>query len=445
MSKCPFHVAPVSDAPASPERRSLLVGLGLAGSGAMISALSHATAARALEAPADCAAPDSKARQPFYGTHQSGVTTERPATALFATFNVLAPSRQELERLFRSLTERIAFLTMGGPAPTADPRFPPPDSGIVGPIIEPDNLTMTLSVGASLFDGRFGLDAVKPAYLSAMPSFPNDALEDEICHGDLLLQICSNTADTNIHALRDIIKHHPDLLMLRWKYDGLLPIARPQGATPRNLLGFKDGTANPDTGNAALMDRIVWVRPESGEPAWAMAGSYQVVRVIRQLVERWDRTPLQEQENIIGRDKASGAPLTLADEKAIPDYAADPDGARVPLNAHIRLANPRLPETEANVILRRSFNYSRGVTKAGQLDIGLIFVCFQSNLEAGFATVQRRLKGEPLEEYIKPVGGGYFFALPGAARPGDYLGRGLIEADMPDAKAGAAAATSQKG
>ncbi|MDT8261966.1 Dyp-type peroxidase, partial [Roseomonas sp. DSM 102946] len=251
------------------------------------------------------------------------------------------------------------------------------------------------------------------------------------CHGDLLLQVCANTPQSTIHALRDIIKAAPDLLRLRWRLDGTLPPASGGQAprqTPRNLLGFKDGTANLDPTDPALMERHIWVGPEDGEPAWARGGSYQVVRIIRNFVERWDRTPLQEQQQIFGRDKREGAPLGLEREHDIPDYAADAEGKRIPLDAHIRLANPRTPETADSLILRRPFNYDRGVTRAGQLDMGLLFICFQRNLRRGFIAVQERLNGEPLEEYIKPTGGGYFFALPGVPDPGRYLGQGLIEA-----------------
>jgi deferrochelatase/peroxidase EfeB len=195
----------------------------------------------------------------------------------------------------------------------------------------------------------------------------------------------------------------------------------------RNLLGFKDGTANLDARDEALMERVVWTHGAEGEPAWTNGGSYHVVRVIRMLVERWDRTPLQEQQTIIGREKMEGAPLGLVGEKTDPDYASDPEGKRVPLNAHIRLANPRTPGSEANLILRRPYNFQSGITKAGQLDMGLLFVSFQADLQAGFVTVQNRLNGEPLEEYIKPVGGGYFFALPGVASPDDYLAKPLLE------------------
>ena len=366
----------------------------------------------------------------FYSRHQPGIVTPPPAAGLVAAFDVLAPSRAELERLFRVLTSRIAFLMAGGTPPETDPRFPPPDSGILGPKIVPDGLTITVGVGASLFDERFGLAARRPAELETMRRFPNDALDRAWVHGDLLVQICANVPMAALHALRDLIKHTPDLLRLRWKLDGFLPphAAGAKPETPRNLLGFKDGTANIDPKDERLLDQLIWVQPGGAEPAWTAGGTYMAVRIIRNLVERWDRTPLQEQEAIMGRAKASGAPLGRAKEHDDPDYASDPDGKRIPHDAHIRLANPHTPEAMRTRILRRPYNYSRGVTRAGQLDMGLIFICFQRSLREGFIAIQERLNGEPLEEYIKPVGGGYFFVLPGVTGPDRFLGQELLAA-----------------
>ena len=414
----------------TPTRRSLLQGLG-AGSFAALGV--GPVAAAGADCRADQESDGTLDFQPFYGPRQAGVVTPQPAAALFASFDVLAEDRAGVEKLFRTLTRRIAVLTHRepAPAPTLDPKLPPADSGLLGPQIYPDNLTMTVAVGASLFDGRFGLAASKPRHLITMEQFPNDALDRKLCHGDLMLQICSNTSETNIHALRDVIKNLPDLLALRWKLDGFLPphtIKRAGKDTVRNLLGFKDGTANLAVSDGALMERTVWVQPGSGEPAWTAGGSYQVVRVIRNLVERWDRTPLAEQQRIIGRNKMSGAPLGMNNEHDVPPYASNPQDESIARDAHIRLANPRNKASETSLILRRGYNFSRGLSPAGQLDMGLMFVCFQSNLSAGFLTIQRRLSGEPLEEYIKPVGGGYFFVLPGAQDQNTFLGQGLLGA-----------------
>ncbi|KPC51897.1 iron uptake transporter deferrochelatase/peroxidase subunit [Amantichitinum ursilacus] len=417
-----------ADAPTNASRRRLLLGLGVGGGAAALGALVATTVGANVQPKW----PDTTSeRQPFFGNHQAGIVTPQPAAALVVAFDVLAKDKAALERLFRLLTARADFLTKGGRAPEDDPRMPPMDSGVLGPNIYPDNLTMTVSVGASIFDQRFGLAEHKPKHLGEMPQFPNDQLDADLCHGDLLLQICSNTAETNIHALRDIVKHTPDLLSVRWKMDGFLPphTLRKMGTeTVRNLLGFKDGSANIDAQNDQLMNQLVWVSDQSAEPSWTVGGSYQVVRVVRNLVEQWDRTPLREQENIIGRDKANGAPLGHKNEHDVPDFADDPHGKKIPMDAHIRLANPRTEATKENLILRRGYNYSRGITKSGQFDMGLLFVAYQADLMKGFVTVQTRLNGEPLEEYIKPIGGGYFFALPGVSKDGDFLGQGLLTA-----------------
>ena len=181
-----------------------------------------------------------------------------------------------------------------------------------------------MSVGSSLFDERFGLAALKPLKLQRMTRFPNDSLDASLCHGDLLLQICANTNDTVIHALRDIIKHSPDLLSVRWRREGFISdhAARSRGKeTPINLLGFKDGTANPDSSDDRLMDNILWVSKGQGEPAWAVGGSYQATRIIQFHVEFWDRTPLREQQTIFGREKHSGAPLGMYHEHDVPDLS----------------------------------------------------------------------------------------------------------------------------
>ncbi len=230
--------------------------MGLAGGaiGLGLGSQARATPAGTL-APGDDGTQDS---QPFYGLHQSGVITPQPAAALIVSFDVLAEDHAGLERLFRTLTERIAFLMQGGEPETLDPRYPAPDNGLLGPRVFPDNLTVTVALGASLFNDRYGLQKLRPTRLISMEQFPNDALEAHNCHGDVLLQFCSNTAETNIHALRDILRHTPDLLALRWKIDGFLPphtIKKLGKETVRNLLGFKDGTANLDASDAKRDER----------------------------------------------------------------------------------------------------------------------------------------------------------------------------------------------
>ncbi|MFG5777275.1 iron uptake transporter deferrochelatase/peroxidase subunit [Comamonas sp. J-3] len=452
LSACPASGSTASQ-PQQPARRRWLgdaasvVGAGmLAGMACPAQAQLAAVAASATGHAQVTDAPhtsNSQQRVPFQGLHQAGIVTPRPLAGMVASFDVLADNAADLERLFKTLTERIRFLTQGGAQPVVDAKLPPAGSGILGPVVQPDALTVTVAVGASLFEERYGLQALKPRQLTPMRQHPNDALVPGLCHGDLSIQFCANTPDTNIHALRDIIKNLPDLLSLRWKQEGSVPpipeVLGQPAESARNFLGFRDGSANPDAGDGGLMERIVWVQPGAAEPAWAVGGSYQVVRIIRNFVERWDRTPLQEQEAIMGRAKDSGAPLDARakTEHDVPDYSADADGKKTPLDAHIRLANPRTPGSEANLMLRRPFNYSNGVTKSGQLEMGLLFICYQASLELGFNTVQKRLDGEPLEEYIKPIGGGFFYVLPGVQSADDWLGRSLLAAARNGTDAGA--------
>ena len=364
-----------------------------------------------------------------YGPHQAGITTPHQQFAIMAAFDVTTNNVKDLEKLLRIITARIEFLTKGGELIDGDDKLPPAGSGILGKNVPPDGLTMTLGVGNSLFDQRFGLAGKKPKHLSEMKDFPNDKLQAEWCDGDLSLQVCSFSPESCQNALRDIIKNTAKYAITRWSIDGFLPKTEP-GSAARNLLGFHDGTANPNIQDPKTADEVLWsgVAPNSqDEPAWAKNGSYQAVRLIRHLVEFWDRTPLQEQQTIFGREKYSGAPLGMKQENDTPNYASDPEGKVVPKDSHMRLANPRTEEFKKHLLFRRPFNYSRGLSKAGQLDVGLIFICYQANLDDGFIFVQKLLDFEPLEEYIKPVGGGYFFVLPGFEK-GGYLGQSLLEA-----------------
>ncbi|MGO1298176.1 MAG: iron uptake transporter deferrochelatase/peroxidase subunit [Vibrio sp.] len=434
---CPFHfLSKKKDAASTstqPSRRQLLKGmLGAAGGALMYSGSAHA--ADSMSNDKQTAKDEAQAfsseshRQPFYGEHQSGITTPQQANVALVAFDVLALNKADLIDLFKTLTERCEFLTQGGKVPERNPQYPPLDSGILGPTIPPDNLTITASVGASLFDERFGLSHLKPVHLQQMQEFSNDALDSHWCHGDLMLQICANSADTTMHALRDIIKHTPAYLAVRWRRDGFISAhaAASMGQrTPINLLGFKDGTVNPSGDDATTLNDMLWVH-HGKEPEWAVGGSYQAIRLIRFFVEHWDRTPLQEQQTIFGRERDSGAPLGKAHEHDDPDYAADPHGKRIPLDAHMRLANPRTQGFPEFLLLRRGYSYSYSTSPSGQLDVGLLFIAYQADLQKGFIDTQNRLNGEPLEEYIRPFGGGYFYTLPGVLQ-GQYLGQTLLE------------------
>ncbi|MER6052761.1 Dyp-type peroxidase [Streptomyces sp. NPDC001793] len=355
-------------------------------------------------------------RVPFHGRHQAGILTPQQLFAGFAAFDVLVQDRADLIRLLQRLTDRSRMLSAG---------VKPRDERTASEPPTPDSLSVTVGLGASLFDDRFGLAGHKPRHLKAMPAFPDDRLDPARCHGDLSVQVCAEHPDAIVHVLRDLGRATHGMIRPRWRMDAFMNPSRPSGS-PRNFLGFKDGIVNPDTASGAEMDRLIWVTPPCGEPDWAEGGSYQVLRLIRFHGDAWDDVPVERQEKIFGRRKASGAPLGGDREDEAPDYRDDPDGRIVPLDSHIRLANPRTPHSDKSRFLRRSYNYDQGYDGQGRMNLGLVFCGYQQNVQRQFATVQRRLRHEPLSRFVTPEGGGYFFVPPGVRDEEDWFGSRLM-------------------
>lgn len=371
--------------------------------------------------------PGLNARIPFDGPHQAGVVTPRQDQATFVALDSIAPSQDGLFAALEALSSVARTLTQGDRIPVTRIDDPPPDSGILGQVNSPDSLTVTVAFGASLFDDRYGLGPHRPRHLTAMPAFAHDELDPTRTGGDVLLQICAGQRDTVVHTYRELMRAVSGSLVIRWTVDGFQSAQRGPTAhsSRRNLFAFRDGTGNPDVSDTALMNQLIWVQPGAGEPTWAIGGTYLVARTIRMHVEFWDRVGMLEQEQMIGRDRVTGAPLGGTEEFQDPRYDLDPKGKRIPLDAHIRLANPRTPATSDQRILRRGYNYHRGIDLSGNLDQGLMFIAFNQNPERQYATIQNRLGPEPMTDYITPVGGGYFFVPPGTRGAGDWVGSGL--------------------
>jgi deferrochelatase/peroxidase EfeB len=412
-------------------RRRFLAG-GLASSAAVAGVASTAACGGDSgdgggSAPSTAGAASSARYLEFEGRHQTGITHPANEQGLLAAFDLTATGVDEVRETFVALTDETRRLMAGKRYEDRGPAYPPLYTGAVGNPPPPADLSVVVSVGASLFDGRYGLAHRRPAALDKMPFLANDRLDPARSHGDVLLGVTSTHEDINLFALRQLHRATRETMALHWMLGGYnrRTEARRGKAGRRNLMGFIDGTANLDPTDDAVMDRYVWIQDGDDEPAWTTGGSYHVVRVIRMLVEFWDRTRLSEQEALIGRRKDTGAPLDGQLETDVPDYAADPEGEITPLDAHIRLANPRTAGTRDDLIFRAGLSFSRGFDAAGQLDQGLAFVSFQRRMSQ-FLNTQQRGAGGPREEYIRPEGGGFYFALPGVTSADGYLGEGLF-------------------
>lgn len=413
-------------------RRALLRGAAVAGAATVVGVgcADDGTTENGSGAAAGDSQPPAPTRVRFAGPHQGGIAQPATPVGVMAALDLHVDDRAELADALRTLSEEARRIQDGEPPEARAGAFPPVDSGVLGAEPPPLDLSLIVGFGASMFDDRYGLADQRPRELVTMPFSPNDRLDPARSHGDVSLTVSAVHLDAAMFGLRQLLRATRGAWTIRWMQEGFnSPVADPTpgGAPVRNLLGFKDGTNNLSGADAAQMDRFVWVQPSDDEPTWAAGGTYQVIRIIRMFVEFWDRTQLTEQERLIGRHKASGAPLGGDLETDPLGFDADPDGLAVPLASHIRRASPGTPDTLDSRILRRGFSYANGFDGADQLDQGLLFASFQRSLSKGFQAVQQRLDGEGLEEYIRPVGGGFFFCPPGVETDDGYLGQGLLE------------------
>jgi deferrochelatase/peroxidase EfeB len=415
--------------------------LGLAGAGAVAAGAAGVGVAAALAGdqprPAD-AAGDPAGAVPFHGAHQAGIVTPAQDRLHFASFDLTTGSRQDLVDLLRAWTEAAARMTAGQHAGAAGavggpPGAPPDDTGEAMDL-PPSRLTLTVGFGPTLFldrtgRDRFGLAHRRPPALVDLPHFPGDDLDPDRSGGDLAVQACANDPQVAVHAIRNLVRIGFGAAAVRWSqlgYGRTSSTSRRQ-QTERNLMGFKDGTANVKAEDASLVERHVWVQPGDG-PAWMTGGSYLVARRIRMMIETWDRTSLAEQQNIIGRSKGSGAPLTGGGEFTPLDLAATGPGGRpvIPADAHVRLAHSG--SNAGARLLRRGYNFVDGSDGLGRLDAGLFFLAYQRDPRVAFVPVQTRLaRQDTLNEYIKHVGSA-IFACPPGVRPGEHWGQRLLAA-----------------
>lgn len=402
--------------------RRKIFGLGAAGVAAVGAG---AIATRSLlEEPQVAHAASTSDPFPFYGEHQAGIVTPAQDRLHFVSFDVITSSRAELVELLQEWTAAAARLTQGREAGSfgavgGSAEAAPDDTGeALG--LPASGLTLTIGFGPSLFDDRFGLASKRPAALADLPKFPGERLIPEISGGDICVQACAHDPQVAVHAIRNLARIGFGKVSVRWSQLGFGRTSSTSRAqvTPRNLMGFKDGTNNMKLEDAALVRDQLWAAEPDGA-AWMAGGSYMVTRKIRMTIETWDRTSLREQEDIFGRDKGEGAPVGKKGEFDPVDLAAmKPD-------AHVRLAHP---SAHGNAhLLRRGYNFVDGSDGLGRLDAGLFFIAYQRDPRKQFVPVQMALaKIDPLNEYIKHVSSGLFACPPGVRDAGDYWGRPLF-------------------
>jgi deferrochelatase/peroxidase EfeB len=376
----------------------------------------------------------ANATEPFFGEHQSGIITPAQNHTYFAAFDLVTTNRNEIIRMLRAWTLATARMTDG--QFDDDPILPGTDSGDAQGL-PPARLTVTFGFGAGLFikDGkdRFGLATRRPEALVDLPTFNGDQLVDTHTGGDLSVQACADDPQIVFHAVRRLAQLAEGVAQLRWVQTGFLP-TRSAGETPRNLMGFKDGTNNPSVNDSQLMDQFVWAGNEA--PDWMRGGSYLVMRRIRIALQHWDRVNINFQEQTIGRQKYSGAPLGAKNEFDPLDLdAVDKDGNSIIAdNAHVRLA--AAASNDGARILRRPYSYNDGVNFTSErwppwrqgleYDAGLLFVSYQRDVRNSFIKIFENIsKLDMLNQFVTHTGGG-FFACPGGVAQGEFIGQRLF-------------------
>jgi deferrochelatase/peroxidase EfeB len=432
MTQSPMNRGPEDTGLASgPSRRRVL---GMAGAGLValggVGGLGRAATARHNDAAftATRVADPLNLPVPFHGPHQAGIATPVQDRLHFTTFDVLTEDRDKVIAMLRAWTAAAARMTAGLDAldPGAFPAIvqaPPGDTGeAVG--LPPARLTLTIGFGPSFFTSgkkaRFGLDGRRPEALEPLPHFPGDTLEPSRSGGDIAVQACSDDPQVAVHAIRNLARIGFGTVSVRWSQLGFgkTSSTTPAEQTPRNLFGFKDGTNNIAVDELDKLADHVWVSKSDG-PDWLVGGSYLVARRIRMLIEIWDRTSLQEQESIIGRDKREGAPAGKQLERDAVDINAMSE------TSHVRLASPL--SNDGKRILRRGYSFVDGSDGLGRLDAGLFFIAYQCDPRTGFIALQHKLAAhDAMNEYIRHTGSGLWACPPGVTGPGRFWGDTLF-------------------
>ncbi|WP_308491385.1 iron uptake transporter deferrochelatase/peroxidase subunit [Microbacterium terrisoli] len=412
-------------------RRGLLGLLGAGAGGLVVGGIGGVAIGAGVASSAAAGAAGTV--HPFYGAHQGGISTPVQEHLHFAAFDMADDAtRDDLISLLKDWTYASARMTKGldvsaKGAVHGSPQAPPDDTGeALG--LSASALTITFGFGPGLFtNASFGLAAARPAQLADLPPFIGEQLDAQLCGGDLCIQACADDPQVAFHAVRNLSRIAFGRARIRWSQLGFGRTSKTTAdqSTPRNLFGFKDGTANILADDPKALDEHVWASASDG-PAWLVGGSYLAVRNIRQRIETWDRVRLVEQEQIIGRDKGEGAPLSGGTEFTALDFHKKDAAGRpaIDVKAHARLAHPEL--NQGVRLLRRGYNFVNGNDLTGDLSAGLFFLSYQRSPDR-FIRVQRSVAKDLMAEYLVHVGSA-IFAVPPGTEEGSYVGAGLFAA-----------------
>ena len=390
------------------DRREFLKKAGIGGAGLALG-VSGASAFFANKAQEEKKISDGGEEISFYGEHQAGITTPMQKNIYFVVLDLHSTDKEEVIQMFKDWTDYSSKLVDGELVKKngSNALLPPSDTGeTVG--LNPYRLTLTFGVSAD-FLKKMGLEKKRPKEFRDLPPFPKEQLQEKYTGGDIVIQACADDEQVAFHAVRNLVRKARNTVTMKWSQSGFAAIGD-RMSTPRNLFGFKDGTANVT--KEKDFDKVIWTDSDD----WMKGGTYMAVRRIQMFLETWDRTNLQEQENTFGRYKESGAPFGKKNE------FDEVDLALLPVDSHVRLAK------EVNKpIYRRSYSYSDGIVeKTGQFDTGLLFLAFQKNPDS-FVKVQTNLGAQDkMNEYVTHIGSGLFACFAGVKK-GEYLGQKLFE------------------
>jgi porphyrinogen peroxidase len=282
----------------------------------------------------------------------------------------------------------------------------------VGFRIPEAGLTCVTGVGSQVWDRLFG--APRPAGLHPFPGFAGSPHVAPATPGDLLyhirahrLDLCFELAERLMNRLRGLARAVDEVHGFR-SFDD------------RDLLGFVDGTENPE-GEAAPDAVLIGAE----DPGFA-GGSYVVVQKYVHDLAAWDALPVEEQEHAFGREKLSD--VEFADE----DKAA---------NSHLALNTIVDEDGEQRQIMRFNMPFGR----VGVDEFGTYFIGYARSPDVIEEMLRNMFVGKPpgtydrILDFSTAITGNLFFvptvdflddppapASPAAARADGSLGIGSL-------------------